>query len=436
MPVFRSKGPVLGFLKAEQHKTRASSEPAGQMPAAAPFAPLIRHPWTLLFLLTLAMCINFFDRVGLSVSAPVLGPELHISALSLGVLLSSFFWTYSICQIPSGWLVDRVEARWAYAAAFALWSLATFSMAFARSFQGLLVLFLVLGICESFAYPMTSRIIAISFPEERRGVANSLVDLGARLGPAAGTLIGGLLIVHIGWRGLLAACGIGGGLWVIPWLLVAPPIRASAGRRAEGTIGWKELLSKRAVWATVGGISGANYAWYFLLTWLPSYLVRARHLSLSGMATLGSVPYLCMAVSSVSGGFLSDYYIKRGRSPVAVRKAFLSTGLTLTALLLPTVLLPNMHAALAGLYLSCFGFGIYASNLFALTQALAGPHAAGRWTGVQNCFGNMAGIASAVCTGWLVQETGHFTLPFLGASAACLLGATSFWGFVREDAAP
>lgn len=409
-----------------------ASDSTHQTVTAAPAMSAIRHPGALLFLLTLAMCINFFDRVGLSVAAPILGPELHISTWSLGVLLSSFFWTYSICQIASGWLVDRVEARAAYAAAFTLWSLATISMAFANSFRGLLSLFLVLGVCESFAYPMTSRIIAIAFPEERRGAANSLVDLGARLGPAAGTLGGGLLIAHIGWRGLLLTCGIGGGLWVIPWLLVASPIRTSGRRTADGTISWGRLLSKRALWATVGGISGANYAWYFLLTWMPSYLVRERHLSLSSMATLGSVPYLCMAVSSVSGGFVSDYFIKQGHPPILVRKAFLSVGLTLTALLLPTVLIPDTRGALAGLYLSCFGFGIYASNLFSLTQALAGSHAAGRWTGVQNCFGNMVGIASAVCTGWLVQKFGNFNFPFIAASAACLLGATSFWVLVRE----
>jgi MFS family permease len=408
-----------------------TSDPTHQTVTAASVAPAIRRPGALLLLLTLAMCINFFDRVGLSVAAPILGPELHISTWSMGVLLSSFFWTYSLFQIVSGWLVDRVEPRAAYAVAFALWSLATLSMAFANSFRSLLSMLLVLGVCESFAYPMTSRIVAVAFPEERRGIANSLVDLGARLGPAAGTLGGGIIIAHIGWRGLLATCGIGGGLWVIPWLLVARPIRTSPTSAADGHIGWGRLLSKPALWATVGGICGANYSWYFLLTWLPSYLVRERHLSLSSMARLGSVPYLCMAVSSVSGGFISDYFIRHGRPAIAVRKTFLSVGLALTALLLPIVLIQDIRVALAGLYLSCFGFGIYASNLFSLTQALAGSHAAGRWTGVQNCFGNMVGIASAVCTGWLVQKTGSFSLPFIAASAACLIGATSF-GLVRE----
>ncbi len=398
----------------------------GQMDGA------ISRPRMLLFLLMLAMCINFFDRVSLSVAAPVLAPELHITTWSLGVLLSSFFWTYSVCQIGSGWLVDRVEARSAYAVAFILWSLATLGMAFASSFEGLLSMLLVLGVCESLAYPMTSHIIASAFPEERRGLANSLVDLGARLGPAAGTMCGGLLIAHVGWRGLLTICGIGGGLWVIPWLLLAPRLPVPQGKSTDLAVSWKRLLSKGAVWGTIGGICGANYAWYFLLTWLPSYLVRERHFSLASLATFGSLPYLFMAISSVSGGAFSDYLIKRGHDPVSVRKAFLSTGLGATAFLLPFVLLPRTALSLAGLYLSCFGFGIYASNLFSLTQALAGRQAAGRWTGAQNCFGNVVGIASGICTGWLVQHTGNFVTPFIAASCACLFGAASFWLLVRE----
>jgi MFS family permease len=392
----------------------------------------ISHPRTLLFLLTLGMCINFFDRVSLSVSAPVWAPELHITTWSLGLLLSSFFWTYSVCQIGSGWLVDRVEARSAYAVAFTLWSIATLCMAFASSFKGLLSMLLVLGVCESLAYPMTSHIIASAFPEERRGLANSLVDLGARLGPAAGTVGGGLLIAHVGWRGLLIICGIGGGLWVVPWLLLAPRLPVSHGKSTDAVVSWRRLLSKQAVWGTFGGISGANYAWYFLLTWLPSYLMRERHFSLASLAAFGSLPYLFMAISSVSGGALSDYLIKRGHAPIFVRKVFLSVGLCAMAFLLPFVLLPQTALSLAGLYSSCFGFGIYASNLFSLTQALAGTQAAGRWTGAQNCCGNAVGIASGICTGWLVQHTGSFATPFIAASCACLLGAASFWLLVRE----
>jgi MFS family permease len=352
--------------------------------------------------------------------------------MSLGILLSAFFWTYSVFQIGSGWLVDRVEVRSAYALAFFVWSIATLSTAAVSSFGGLLCMRLVLGIGESVGYPATSHILAATFPENRRGLANSLVDLGARLGPALGTFCGAMLVVKVGWRGLFIATGIGGLLWLVPWLIWAPRVAPQRGNGGEHKVRWKTLLTRRAVWGTVGGLCGANYAWYFLLSWLPSYLTRERGLSLSSMAVWGAMPYVAMAIASLSGGVLADRWIARGAPPVPLRRGFLVCGLITTAVLFPAVLLPGIHWALAALLVACLGFGTYASNLFALTQTLAGPEAAGRWTGLQNACGNLAGIASAVFTGWLVSKTGGFTIAFLAASAACLGGAASFWFLVRE----
>lgn len=249
------------------------------------------------------------------------------------------------------------------------------------------------GIGESVTYPASSRVLASLFPEKRRGLANSLVDLGVRIGPAAGTFCGALLVSKLGWRGLFAVTGGAGLLWLIPWMMVAPRVlepSAAAGKTAGP--GWKGLLKRQAVWGTCGGLCGANYAWYFILSWLPSYLVRERHFSLNSLAFWGSAPFLLMAVSSLSGGILADGLISRGGSPVKVWKSFLVTGLLLTAAFMSSVLLPRVEWAVAGLLTTCFMFGIYASNLFALTQALAGPSAAGRWTGLQNAFGNLDGL--------------------------------------------
>ena len=230
------------------------------------------------------MCISFFDRGNLAVAAPVIAPELHLSPWSLGLLLSAFFWTYSIFQIGAGWLVDRVEVRVVYAAAFLIWSFATLSTAFVSSFAGFLCMRLLLGVGESVTYPATSHILAATFPEQRRGLANSLIDLGARIGPAFGTLCGALLVLKIGWRGLFVITGIGGLIWLIPWLLWSPRFLAIEAPQKRFTVGWKSLLSRREVWGTVGGLCGANYAWYFLLSWLPSYLIHERGFSLGSMA--------------------------------------------------------------------------------------------------------------------------------------------------------
>jgi MFS family permease len=394
----------------------------------------VRHPWTLLILLAIAMAMNFFLRVNLSVAAPVLGPEMKLSPQALGLLLSAFYWTYAVGQIFTGWLVDRFDVRWIYTIAVLIWSFSTFLIGMTSSFTVMLCMLLLLGLGEAVAYPACSRVITSVFPETRRGLANSVIDMmGARLGPALGTLCGGLMVARLGWRWLFLLTGGAGLAWLIPWMFFAPRRPAPAERVAMVQIGWGDLLQRRALWGTCFGQFGANYAWYFLLSWLPSYLVKERHFSLSAMAIWAAAPYLLMAVTSMGGGILADRLIVRGASAVRVRQAFVCAGLLSTAILLPLVLIPRIEWALTGLLVACFVYGIYASNLWALSQTLAGSHAAGRWTGFQNACANLAGVVAAMLTGLIVARTGQFALAFMGASFACLFGAASYWFLVRPS---
>ncbi len=402
------------------------------MTAISVTAPRVRHPWGLVLLLVLGMCVAFFDRGNLAVAAPVLSTELGLSPWALGLLLSAFFWTYSVSLIGAGWLVDRIEVRWVYAAGFLLWSVATLSTAVVSSFAGLLCMRLLLGVGESVVYPSNARILVTVFSEERRGLANAVTDLGARLGPLIGTMCGALLVLKAGWRGLFLITGACALVWLVPWLTWAPRVHAPAATAKAAGPGWGQLLRRRDVWGTFGGLCGANYAWYFLLSWLPSYLVRERHFSMSSVAIWGALPYLFMAVSQVNGGILADRWISRGASAVRVRRGIMVAGLLMTAVLLPTVLLPRIEWAVAGLFVAFIAFGTYVSNLWALTQTLAGPQAAGRWTGMQNACGNLAGVVSPILTGWLVTRTGHFGVAFVAASLACVAGAASFWFLIRD----
>lgn len=389
------------------------------------------HPWGLVLLLCAALCLNFFHRGNFAVAAPVLGPEFGMSQWAMGLLLSSFFWTYSVSLIGAGWLADRVEVRWVYAIGFLVWCSATLLTSLATSFAALLFTRLLLGVGESVAYPSNSRMLATVFPENRRGLANAVTDLGGRIGPFLGTMGGALLVAKAGWRGLFFITGGLGLLWLIPWLIWAPRNILTVAPVNSAPAGWGELLRRRDVWGTFGGLFGANCFWYFLMSWLPSYLVRERHFSMTGLSIWGALPYLLMAISSIAASLVADRWISRGASPVRVRRGFLVTGLTLAAVLLPLALIPRIEWALAGLFITCLVLGLYFSNLWALTQTLAGIHAAGRWTGMQNACGNIAGVLSPLAAGWIIHRTGRFTWAFAAASVACLAGAASFGLLVR-----
>lgn len=151
-----------------------------------------------LVLLALSVFINYVDRGNLSIAAHLIKDELGISASQLGILLSSFFWTYASFQLVSGWLVDRFHVNWILALGFFLWSAATAVTGFVSGFATLLAARFILGIGESAAHPSYSKILARDFPEEQRGRANAVITSGLACGPAFGMFMGGMLMARFG----------------------------------------------------------------------------------------------------------------------------------------------------------------------------------------------------------------------------------------------
>ena len=387
-----------------------------------------------LILLVVSVAINYLDRGVLSVSAPILQRELTLSPTEMGLLFSAFFWSYAVFQLAAGWLVDRYEVKHILSAGFLVWCLATASVGWITGFGWLLASRVILGVGESVAYPAYSHILARDFAEGRRGLANALVDAGSKLGPALSTLAGGLLVGRFGWRALFLGMGLGGLLWMIPWILIAPSgDRAAKAEVRERPTSMMEILRRREAWGTCVGMFSLGYVWYFLLSWLPSYLVNARGFSMHSMAVLGSLPFGAMACTSVLGGWLSDWLIRRGHSATRVRKTFVTSGLLLCCVtLLPAAVVRSPEQCVMLLVISCAALGFFTSNVWAITQTLAGPKAAGSWTGVQNAIGNLGGVISPLLTGVVVARTGSYYLAFATASVMLVLGAGSYLFLVGE----
>jgi MFS transporter, ACS family, D-galactonate transporter len=392
-------------------------------------AALSGAEWRVLLLLVVSSFLNYFDRSNLSAGATDIQRELHLSSYQLGVLLSAFFRTYAAFQLfaISGWLVDRFNVCWILAGGFFLWSAATAVTGVAQTFAMVFLLRLCLGMGESIAYPAYSRILANNFPEHHRGIANAIIDAGTKLGPAAGTLLGGLLMAIYGWRAFFIALGFGSLLWLVPWLIFMPRGHGVAARQHAGEMPsvWA-ILCQRSAWFSALGLFCTNYFWYFLLTWLPPYLETERHFSKQKMAWFGSAAYFAVALSCIFSGWMTDRLIARGGTATAVRKSFAGVGLLFSTLILPVCIIQNDRLAMLLLMLACLSYGLFTANLFAITQTLAGPRAAGKWTGMQNGFGNLAGVAAPWLTGFIVQQTGRFYLAFVVAAAIVLLGAVFF----------
>lgn len=401
---------------------------------AGPVKAVTRLEWFVLIWLVASVAINYVDRGILSVTGVALSTELGLKPHQLGFLLSAFFWTYALFQVVSGWLIDRYNVLVIFAAGFGLWSVATALTGVAKGFVALFLLRLLLGVSESVAYPSYSKIIAAGFPERQRGMANGLIDVGCKLGPAAGMIVGGLILYRFGWRMVFLSIGLASLLWLIPWFLAAPKIGSISTMRAryQGP-GLVDILKKREAWGTLLGLFGSNYAWYFMLTWLPQYLLMERHYSTRMMALTGWLPFCATAAGAILGGWLSDIWIRRGGTPNLVRKTFIIGGLVgCAAFLMPAAIASDQVTAMSLLILAAFIYGLFSSNLWAVTQTLAGVIAAGKWTGLQNGVGNLAGIAAPVVTGFIVERTGAFYLAFVWVCVNLLVSAFSYLVIVRR----
>lgn len=385
-------------------------------------------------LLFFAAAINYIDRGSLSIAAPSLITEFSMSPVQMGFLLSAFFWSYTVFQLLSGWLIDRYPVTWIFGIGFLLWSASTMGSAFASGLVSLAALRLLLGVGESVALPAYSKVIAAGFPIEQRGLPNALIDAGTKLGPAIGTFAGGMLVANYGWRVMFFVLGLGSLVWLVPWAIWAPRPKAEIAVAVKGP-SMLQIIARRDAWGTFIGNFCYTYAYYFLLTWLPSYLVRERHVSMADMGVIGSIPFLFSAVSAVFCGWASDAWIRHGGSPTTVRKTFVVAGLLLSTVMVPAALVENLNVSIALLSLAYVAFGIYASNHWAITQTLAGTTAAGTWAGLQNTVGSVSGIIAPIATGFVVQETGSFFWAFVSPAILALVGVYCYL-FLVGDVAP
>lgn len=401
----------------------------------APAAPA-RFGMGVVGLLALAMFINYVDRGNVATAAPLMKDELHLTASQLGLMLSVFYWTYVPGQILAGWLSEKINPYRAYALGLFVWSVATALTGLASGFALLIALRLLLGLGESAAFPCSSKLIAQHLPERRLGLANGLVATGLSLGPAFGTFAGGLTMAALGWRPLFVVFGLLSLLWLWPWLVTTRRLSVEDDRpKVDRAPPFRDILARREAWGAGLGHFCNNYAFYFVISWLPLYLVKTRGFTVPQMAELGGAIYVIYAASSMATGWLTDRWMAAGASSNRVRKTAVISGHALTALAMGGCMVGDARLAIASLFLAATAFGLISPMLYSIGQTLAGPRGGGKWVAFQNCVGNVAGIVAPIITGAVVDRTGQFTWAFAVAGLAAV-GGVICWAVVVRRVEP
>ena len=390
----------------------------------------------IVLLVTASVFINYIDRGNLATAAPLMQDQLHLSPSQLGLLFSAFYFSYVPCMPATGWLADRFGAKRVLGAGVAIWSVATLSTGLVAGFAGLLALRLLLGIGESVAFPCASKILADAVEVGRLGVANGVMSFGYLIGPAIGTFIGGSLMGTYGWRAVFIVFGATSLLWVIPWrgVVIGPPAQV-AGEAPRAPPLFSEILSKRALWGASIGHFASNYIYYFIISWLPFYLVKSRGFSIEEMTRIASLAYLLNAGSALLTGWLTDRWIRAGVSPTLIYKTIMGVTHVVGIACMGGMLLLPETGCVASLFIFCLVSGCSYPGIFAIPQIIAGPQAAGRWVGVQNAAGNVAGLVAPILTGFLVDRTGLFDVAFGLAAVVNVLGFVG-WVVLLPKVAP
>ena len=276
-----------------------------------------RSKYTILILLFLGWCLGNMDRMVMSFAVIPIGKELSLSSSVIGLVMSSFFFGYALMQIPGGWLADRFGSRKVLLVIVFVWSIFTSMTGAAWSLVSLLAIRASFGLAEGSYTPSSIKMLTETFPRSEIGRAMSLFLTSSGLMTILVPILAGLMITTMGWRPMFYLIGSLGLIlvilfWVLlkPTNLARPATSASAAAAAEGSdsaprsigqllklpVMWNIIILSFAVYTLTWGLS----------TWLPSYLVKARHLDLVSIGWLQIIPGIFMMGAMYVGGFFAD----------------------------------------------------------------------------------------------------------------------------------
>ncbi|MBV8575767.1 MAG: MFS transporter, partial [Acetobacteraceae bacterium] len=410
-----------------------------------------KQRWFIVLMCFLAVAINYIDRANLGVAVPLIQKEFGIDPALMGLILSGFFWTYALMQLPGGWLIDRFGARLTYTAATLIMCIATIATGLVRGVASMFACRMLLGAGEAFCYPVNAKVTALWFRRSERGFATGIWASGSRVGSALSIPLVAFIISLLGWRAAFFITGAIGLVWMFLWYaLYRDPSDHPAVTPAElaelqqdygvkqgaQSIRWMDLFRYRAIWGMMIGFFCLNFVIYFFTTWFPAYLTESRGFSLSKLGTLGLLPGFFAVPAGWLGGFASDWLYKQGWSLTAARKTCLVGGMLTSSVVALAALTPSDMAAIWLLALSYAGLAFAGANVWTLPGDIAPtPAHVASIGGIQNFASNIAGILLTTFTGLMVSITkGSFLIPLLTAGAISVIGAASYLFIVGEIA--
>ena len=394
---------------------------------------------TMVILFFSSNLICYMDRLTIAITAPLIMAELGWDESVMGIILSSFFWGYTLLQIPGGWLADRYGGKKILGTGVLWWSFFTMITPFATTITTMAVFRALMGLGEGVNFPSIQSLTSRWIPAGERSRVMGFTLSGISVGNILAFPLTIWIMTTLGWRYVFYIFSFLGFIWCAFWLCLA------ANRPEEHTtihpqeldyitsnrpeispvkkIPWKKILSKNQVWALIINHFCVSWGFFMFLTWLPTYLVKAHGFSIKEMGIYSMLPYLAMVIGSNGAGWLADYCISRTGNTTLIRKLFHSISLLSAGIFL--ILLAQAETKI-----SVITFVTLALGMMSITGSTTGPNAmdigpryAGVIMGMQTTAGNIAGVIVPVVVGFIVVLTNRWDLIFYSASAVLIFGA-------------
>ncbi len=392
--------------------------------------------WTVVALFWGVQLVTDVIRLSLAVVAPVLMELYDISPSAMGYVLSGWNWAYTPSLLVVGPIIDRVGPWIALSIGAGSWSLATLALPLATTATSLFVMRFLFGVAHSVRFPAQSSAIARWFEPNQRATAVGLCFSGGQIGFAIGALTVAFILDRWDWQGVYYWIGGGSLLFTLIWFALYPDKkvgRQTAIKQGEAEneavkIPWLSLLRHRSVWGMVLGQMGYLYCYFFFITWLPSYLILERGMTILETGIVASLPFWVGMLATLGGGFAADHLIgRRGFSRTASRKTMIGVGLTLAMILMVSAAFAPQTWLAVTLLVSCMGcIRLISASANSTPMDLAPPRAVASFTGIQNFIGTLSGLLVAILSGYIREATGSFFWALVLAGTMALVGALCY----------
>lgn len=414
--------------------------------------PMSGVRWKVMFMVFLIVTMSYLDRTNLSVAAPTIQRQLHLSPTQLGVILSAFSWSYAIAQIPAGIVSTWLRPRRTYLFALWIWCFLLGLTTTASSFVMWVALRIPFGLSEAVTWPAASVLLSRWFPRVEYSQAMSLQNLGLVIGAAIAPPVVALIVAYWSWQAAFIVTGlIAGLLGTIFYVYTkdAPEedprvsqdelnwirqdhIRESESRLARGLI-WT-LLCRPSLWAAGIANFGLDFINFMFLTWYPTYLTDTYHMSLGRMGAMAMEPYIFGIITVLGAGRLVRILTDRGIDSVFARRVIIFAGLLLgTLALFATVGVSNLYISVTFMSLGYAFVMSILGPMWSTPADIAGSEGVGFASGFVNFIGNIGGIGSPILMGVVFEHYRSFTPAILVSAGVTLVCALFFLILYRAN---